>query len=30
MVHSTELVQTLTQPKNTFKKHLSIQILDVY
>ncbi len=31
MGHSTELVQTaVSQPKNTFKKHFCIQILDVY
>ncbi len=31
MGHFTELVQTaVPQPKNTFKKHLSIQIVDVY
>ncbi len=31
MGHSTELIQTaVPQPKDTFKKHLMIKILDVY
>ncbi len=31
MGHSTELIQTaVPQPKDTFKKHLIIKILDVY